>query len=256
MPSKVNRISPEEARKLLEQNPDVLLIDVRQLEEYEKGHIPGAILLPLPELPDKLAELKTDRSIVTYCRLGRRSLAAAQLIADENDAEVFTIDGGIMAWNGLIAKGDIEEGIRLFEGLKRSDEFVSLAYCLEEGSRMFYLRMFDFFKEELFRNLASVEDAHKKKIVDAWPEVKIDQRFVDRMEGGLRVSEVMERIISGNMGFQDVLEYSMQIEINSLDLYMRITRLVETSIVNIFRGIISEEKVHLKRLGELVSQRV
>lgn len=253
MPSKVNRISPEEARKLLEQNPDALLIDVRQPEEYEKGHIPGAILLSLPELPDKLAELKTDRGIVTYCRLGRRSLAAAQLIADENDTEVFTIDGGIMAWNGLVAKGNIVEGLRLFEGLKRPDEFVTLAYCLEEGSKEFYLRIQEFFKEELFRTLASVEEAHKKKIADVWPEIKIDQRFVDRMEGGLLVSEVMEKITSGNMGFQEVLEYSMQIEVNSLDLYLRITRLVNPSIVNIFRGIISEEKTHLRRFGELIS---
>lgn len=254
MPSSVNRISSKEARKLIEQNSDILLIDVRQPEEYEKGHIPGAILLPLPELPDKLSELKTDRGIVTYCRLGRRSLAAAQLIANENDTEVFTIDGGIMAWDGLVAKGNIEEGLRLFEGLKRSDEFVTLAYCLEEGSRKFYLRVQEFFKkEELFRTLASVEESHKKKIADAWPEIKIDQRFVDRMEGGLQVSEVMEKIISGNMGFQKVIEYSMHIEINSLDLYMRITRLVDPSIVNIFRDIISEEKAHLRRLGELIS---
>lgn len=253
MPSKVNRISPEEARQLLEQNPDALLIDVRQPEEYRMRHIPGAILLPLPELPDKLAELKTDKGIITYCRLGRRSLAAAQLIADENNTEIFTIDGGIMAWDGLVAKGDIKESLRLFENLKKPDEFVTLAYCLEEGSREFYLRVHGFFKEELFRTLASVEDTHKKKIADAWPEVKIDQRFTDRMEGGLEVSEVIERITSGNMAFQDVLEYSMQVEINSLDLYMRIIWLVDPSIVNIFRDIISEEKAHLKRFGELIS---
>lgn len=253
MPSKVNIISPEEARRLLEQDPDILLIDVRQPDEYEKGHIPGAILIPLPELPDKLSELKSDRSIVTYCRLGRRSLAAAQLIADEKDTEVFTIDGGIVAWDGFVAKGDIEEGLRLLEGLKEPAEFVTLAYCLEDGSREFYLKVYEFFKEEAFKTLASVEEIHKKMISDVWPDIKIEQRFIDRMEGGLLISAVMEKVLSGNMQFQDVLEYSMQIEINSLDLYMRILKLVPAPVIDIFRGIITEEKAHMKMLGRLIS---
>ncbi len=253
MPSKVNRISPEEARRLLEQYPDILLIDVRQSDEYEKGHIPGAVLIPLPELPDKLSELRSDQSIVTYCRLGRRSLAAAQLIADELGIEVFTIDGGIMAWDGLVAKGDIEEGLKLLEGLKEPEEFVNLAYCLEEGSRDFYLRVYDFYKEEVFKTLATVEEVHKNRISDAWPHIRIDQRFKDRMESGLLISAVMENILSGNMQFQDVLEYSMQIEINSLDLYMRIVKLVIDPAIDIFRGIITEEKAHLRMLGGFIS---
>ncbi len=253
MPSKVKRISANEARRLLEQAADVLLIDVRQPDEYEKGHIPGAILMPLPELPDKLAELMSDKAIVTYCRLGRRSLAAAELIADEKDTEVFTIDGGIMAWDGLVAKGDMEEGLRLLEGFKEPEEFVALAYYLEDGSREFYLKVYEFFKEEVFKTLASVEEIHKKVISDAWPDITIDQRFIDRMEGGLRVSVVMKKILSGNMQFQDVLEYSMQIEINSLDLYMRIMKLVPDPAADIFRGIINEEKAHLRMLGELIS---
>ncbi|GER92867.1 rhodanese-like domain-containing protein [hot springs metagenome] len=108
MPSRVYRISPDEARRLFEKNRDTLLLDVRQPEEYKDGHIPGAVLLPLPELPDRLGELNVRNGIITYCRLGRRSLAAAQLIADERDAEVYTIDGGIMAWNGFVAKGEVE----------------------------------------------------------------------------------------------------------------------------------------------------
>ncbi len=256
MPPRVNKISPEEARRLVEQDPDILLIDVRQPDEYEKGHIPGAILIPLPELPDKLSELRSDETIVTYCRLGRRSLAASQLIADELGIEVFTIDGGIMAWDGLIAKGDVEEGLRLLEGLKEPGEFVTLAYCLEEGSRKFYLQVYEFYKEEVFKTLAAVEEIHRKRISDAWPEIKIERRFIDRMEGGLLVSAVMEKIHHGNMQFQDVLEYAMQIEINSLDLYMRILKLVPAPLTNIFIGIITEEKAHLKMLGRLISSHI
>jgi len=253
MPPKVNRISPEEARKLLGQYPDIVLIDVRQPDEYEKGHIPGALLIPLPELPDKLSELRSDKTIVTYCRLGRRSLAAAQLIADELSTEVFTIDGGIMAWDGLVAKGDIEEGLQITEGLKEPGEFVSLAYCLEEGSRKFYLKVYEFYKEEVFKTLASVEEIHMKRISDAWPDIKIEQRFIDRMEGGLLVPAVIEKIHHGNMQLQDVLEYAMQIEINSLDLYMRIIKLVPDPVKDIFREIITEEKAHLRMLGGLIS---
>ncbi len=45
---------------------DVTILDVRQPAEYEKAHLPGAVLIPLPELPDRLNELEQDKSILVY----------------------------------------------------------------------------------------------------------------------------------------------------------------------------------------------
>lgn len=256
MPAQVKRISADEAREILDRSHDVLLLDVRQPEEYKQGHIPGAILIPLPELPDRLGELDVTRGIVTYCRLGRRSLAAAQLIADEKDSEVYTIDGGIMAWNGLVATGDVETCMVLTADFKNPDEFVSLAYTLEDGSERFYLRVAEIFDDkkavELFKNLSKIEENHKKRISEKRQGITIDQRFVDYIEGCIKISEAIDRIIK-KKDIRDVLEYSMQIETNSLDIYMKILREVE-GIDVLFKDIVEDEKAHLKKLGALLSE--
>lgn len=255
MPAQVKRISADEAKDLLDKNPDVLLIDVRQPEEYRQGHIPGAILLPLPELPDKLGELNITRGIVTYCRLGRRSLAAAQLIADEMDSEVYTIDGGIKAWNGLVATGDVETCMVMTGDLKKPEEFISLAYTLEDGSERFYLRVSEIFSDkkavELFKNLSRVEENHKKRISEGIQGITIKQSFVDYMEGCIKISEAIDKII-GKKDIRDALEYSMQIETNSLDIYMKILREIEKA--ELFKDIVEDEKAHLKKLGGLLSE--
>ena len=60
-------ISKDELWKRI-QNQDVIVLDVRPREEYEKGHIPGALSIPLSQLQSRLAEIPKDREIVAYCR--------------------------------------------------------------------------------------------------------------------------------------------------------------------------------------------
>ncbi|MGQ9472945.1 MAG: rhodanese-like domain-containing protein [Candidatus Caldatribacteriaceae bacterium] len=64
MQAKVRRISVERAREIPEKDSHTLLIDVRQPEKYAHGHILGAVLLPLPELPSGFFELKILRCTV------------------------------------------------------------------------------------------------------------------------------------------------------------------------------------------------
>lgn len=256
----VKRILPEEARKLIEEKDNIVLIDVRQTEEYEKGHIPGAISLPLPELPDNLMKLDPTEEIITYCRIGRRSFAAAQFIADEIGIDVSTMDGGVNAWNGLVAEGKEDEGLILTEGLKELKEFISLAYALEDGSRRFYLNMAEHFENqrlrEIFMTLSQAEENHKRHILKAIKkeELPINEKFKDYMESGVPVKDMTDKIISEEKNIQEVLELSMQIEINALDLYMKISRMVEADTKEIFKNIIEEEKAHLKKLGDLLSK--
>lgn len=69
-----------------------LLVDVRQPLEYANGHIPGAQLIPLPEIEKRLEELDGDKNLILYCRTGGRSAVAAALIKDAAPARaLFTI---------------------------------------------------------------------------------------------------------------------------------------------------------------------
>jgi rhodanese-related sulfurtransferase len=66
--TQVKTIDAEEARKWLDVRPDgsYTLLDVREPEEYEQGHIPGAVLVPLSELPDRFAEINPQKPVLAY----------------------------------------------------------------------------------------------------------------------------------------------------------------------------------------------
>ena len=75
-----------------------LVLDVRQRDEYERGHVPGALHLMAGELPDRLSELPRDRPIVTICSVGYRSSVAAGLLRRAGFTDVTWISGGVPAW--------------------------------------------------------------------------------------------------------------------------------------------------------------
>ena len=97
------QISQEEAKSMMTRNDGHIIVDVRRQDEYDSGHIPGAILIPnesigteQPEqLPDK------DQIILVYCRSGRRSKEAAQKLANMGYTNVYEF-GGIIDWTGEI----------------------------------------------------------------------------------------------------------------------------------------------------------
>lgn len=75
-----------------------VFIDVRTPEEYAAGHIRGAKLIPLPEMPHRLAEVPKDRQVYVYCHSGKRSARAATLLAGQGFTNIENIVGGITAW--------------------------------------------------------------------------------------------------------------------------------------------------------------
>ena len=92
-------ITAEEARKLMDSEKDRIILDVRSREEYDLGHIPGAILIPDTEIEAKAADLLPDKDqlILVYCRSGRRSKLAAQSLADLGYTNIREF-GGILDW--------------------------------------------------------------------------------------------------------------------------------------------------------------
>lgn len=75
----------------------VPLLDVRMPDEYEEAHVPGAVLVPLPELPDRLADVPQGDVVYVICRSGARSAKAVEiLVAAGLDAA--NVAGGTMDW--------------------------------------------------------------------------------------------------------------------------------------------------------------
>lgn len=90
-------VSRDEAKKLIDEGAQ--LIDVRADHEWEAGRIAGATHLPLPELPERLADLDKDRPVVIYCRGGNRSSMATAALA-EAGYDAVKLSEGIVGWAG------------------------------------------------------------------------------------------------------------------------------------------------------------
>ena len=101
MVNSYRQISQEEAKEMMKRDDGHVVVDVRRRDEYDAGHIPGAILIPNEsigtERPAELPDLK--QVILVYCRSGRRSKEAAQKLFDMGYTSVFEF-GGILDWTG------------------------------------------------------------------------------------------------------------------------------------------------------------
>ncbi len=90
-------ISTTELQALLAKG-NVCLVDVRTEAEIARGHIEGALKLPLHVLPMRLHELDAKGATVFYCQGGGRSAQAAAFAAGQGFSEVYNLQGGIVAW--------------------------------------------------------------------------------------------------------------------------------------------------------------
>ena len=93
------QITAEDAKKIMDSGEDCIILDVREQDEYNEGHIPGAILNPYTEIENKADEMLPDKDklILVYCRSGRRSKIAAQSLADLGYTNIKEF-GGIIDW--------------------------------------------------------------------------------------------------------------------------------------------------------------
>lgn len=85
--------------KALEMNKaGALLIDVRTPQEVAEGTAPGAINIPLQEIPQRLAEFPKDKDLLIFCRSGKRSMAASNILIQNGYEKVYNVLGGFMAF--------------------------------------------------------------------------------------------------------------------------------------------------------------
>ena len=97
------QISQDQAKEMIEKEDGHIIVDVRRQDEFETGHIPGAICIPNEsigtEQPEELPDL--NQVILVYCRSGNRSKQAAQKLFDMGYTNVYEF-GGIIDWTGEI----------------------------------------------------------------------------------------------------------------------------------------------------------
>ena len=100
------QVSMEEGLELMEADSDYILLDVRRDDEFEEGHIPGAINIPNESIgTEEIAELPVkNETIYVYCRSGNRSKQASQKLVDLGYTDVIEF-GGIIDYSGEIEKG-------------------------------------------------------------------------------------------------------------------------------------------------------
>ncbi len=93
------QITAEEAKKIIDSGEEHIILDVREQDEFDAGHIPSAILLPYTEIESKAGEMlpDKDKQILVYCRSGRRSKIAAEALARLGYTNIKEF-GGIIDW--------------------------------------------------------------------------------------------------------------------------------------------------------------
>lgn len=99
------QISQDEAKEMMTKDDGHVIVDVRRQDEYDAGHIPGAILIPNESIentrPKELPDL--DQIILVYCRSGRRSKEASEKLSKMGYKNIYEF-GGIITWTGETVK--------------------------------------------------------------------------------------------------------------------------------------------------------
>ena len=104
----VREVSAVEAKEMVEADPDALVLDVREPHEWDMGHIPGAVLVPLGQLdlvadpsgprPNPDLTERTTKLIITQCATGKRSILAADLLQKLGYHNVVSMKAGFVGW--------------------------------------------------------------------------------------------------------------------------------------------------------------
>lgn len=103
MEQNVKEITPVEVLEKLKNGEELQLIDVREVEEWNEGHIEQARLIPMSSLPARIDELDKEKPIIMVCRSGARSHRTSEYLM-QFGFDVTNMVGGMLAWPGEVKK--------------------------------------------------------------------------------------------------------------------------------------------------------
>ncbi len=268
----VKDITAEELKAYMagQQEKDYLLVDVREPKEYRLSHIPGAVLIPLKEVETGIAvSAATGKDLIFYCRSGRRSRIAGNLVADLGvpARKIFNLAGGILKWQGKKLPGFPKIGLFSAEGDPYS--VLQRALELEKGTGKFYTDCARLFKDRKMSAdasaLADFEVVHARVIYRCMKRLKPDlvdfedifeRASDDIMEGGISVSQAVEKL-SGMEGEPCVnfSEMALEIEFTAYDLYRNLAAATEDGeTVRTMLMLSEQEKGHIRVIAHMLSE--
>lgn len=265
-------LTPESLRMYREETKekDYQLIDVRQPGEYGAAHIPGAILIPLPQLEARLFSLPADRDLVFYCRSGGRSRAAAGLAteAEVTQKQVYNLTGGIMGWDGKTL--DDFPRVQVFDRTAPARSLLEKAMDLEKGAGRFYDRMA---REsagapfaDTFATLAVAELGHARLVYRFWAtateappafETVYAGLSGEILEGGQALDEACKQLttITADGACIAMMELALDMEYAAFDLYRLAAEMAESPEAReAFVTIAQAEKGHMKTLIKAIDR--
>jgi len=258
-------LTAEELRVFIKKQKEksYLLIDVRQPAEYEHGHIPGAKLMPLPEVEAGLFSLPSDRDLIFYCRNGGRSQWAASLAGEGEVSEknVYHLMNGILGWKEKILPG--YPRVQIFEKDQNLEQLLKTAMDLEKGAWRFYQYVIDRYPEDPIRpileQVSIAEKAHANLIYRFWRQFQKNPPLFARL-----YQELNGNILEGGQSFEDacrlleaadtqgspaVIDLAMAIEYSAFDLYRTMAEHTDNAEASsTFIAIAQAEKGHMRAL--------
>jgi rhodanese-related sulfurtransferase/rubrerythrin len=268
----VENLDADEAKAYMDEHEEgtFTLLDVRQPAEYEQSHIPGAKLIPLPQLTDRLDELDPDKPLIVYCAVGGRSRAAGQLLSGKEYDVVYNLKGGIKAWEDQTAVGPVELGEIHLTGDETVKDILVFIYSMEAGLEKFYQKASEGTSDaktaDLLKELSHIETTHKEKLyrlyADLNPEIAHRPAFDAKansalMEGGFDIDLFLAKNRLAMETTCGVLDIAMMLETQGLDLYLRYAEQAEKEEGRaILYDLAGEEKAHLKALGKLLEETI
>jgi len=99
----VEEVTTDEVKERIEDGDDTQVVDIRSPAEFERGHIPGAINIPMAELPRRVDEVEWGDDVVVACPIGQSSVQAARLIGSyegvDDASSVTSMAGGYREWD-------------------------------------------------------------------------------------------------------------------------------------------------------------
>ncbi len=249
-PGQWKDVSAEGLRDLLRQPADVVLVDVRSPEEFANGHIPGARLIPLPQLESALDDLDADRLHVFYCRSGVRSLYAARVAAEARSLRALNLQGGILAWRDEMLDG--MPAIHVFQGTETVDDAILRAAELEQATQRMYEALSARFRETpagaTFETLARAESVHAAHLAALLPALvePITTDAQSPIESGGVLADVLQRIDSTPMLSREIaLELALAVEYGALDMYENLAARAPTEALRTaFNDLARTERRH------------
>jgi sulfur-carrier protein adenylyltransferase/sulfurtransferase len=210
-------------------------------------------------------ELDPEKPVLVYCAIGGRSRVAAQMLAGRGFVQVYNMKGGIQAWNGPVADGPVELNLDMVRGDETPQEIIKLGYGMEQSLGGFYRAMKTKTPDEelarLLDKLSSIEDKHKQYLLDLYNSIEafpVDQEAFEAevsttvLEGGFDGAEFMLKNERFLKSVSSLLDLSMMLEAQALDLYLRFAdKIHDEETKKVLLKISDEEKAHLEALGRL-----